>query len=67
MRLLTLKEREELYTRRILKICRGSITEAVRILGIGRATLYRRLAAMGIDKHGRRLPSTELSEQAVSR
>lgn len=63
----TLKELEEEHIRRVLALCEGRTTEAAEILGIGRATLYRRFKDLGIDKYGKTLPVTEMSERALRR
>lgn len=63
----TLKELEEEHIRRVLALCEGRTSEAARTLGIGRATLYRRLSDLGIDKYGKTLPVTEMSERALRR
>lgn len=47
--LLTLQERNDQYVRHVLQACGGSVTNAARTLGIGRATLYRWLAKLGVS------------------
>jgi hypothetical protein len=46
---LDLSEVERLTINRALAKCRGDKLEAARILGIGKATLYRKIAAYGIQ------------------
>jgi two-component system response regulator HydG len=41
--LITLAEMEKRYVRRVLAACGGNKTQAARILGIDRRSLYRRL------------------------
>jgi transcriptional regulator of acetoin/glycerol metabolism len=43
---LSLKRAEEDAIRRALKASNDNVSEAARMLGIGRAKLYRRLAVM---------------------
>ncbi|ACY14520.1 helix-turn-helix domain-containing protein [Haliangium ochraceum] len=42
---MTIHELERLAIERALRVTRGSVTKAAKLLGIGRATLYRRLAS----------------------
>jgi transcriptional regulator of acetoin/glycerol metabolism len=42
--LVTLREIEDRHIKAVLAVMDGKVTAAARILGIGRATLYRRLA-----------------------
>jgi len=53
---LTLRERVDAYERGViveaLRSARGNKAEAARILGIGRVTLYEKLAKLGIDATG---------------
>jgi two-component system response regulator HydG len=46
--LVSLEEVEHRYVVRVMDACRGNKSQAARILGIGRKTLYRRLLAMGV-------------------
>lgn len=46
--LVSLEEVERRYMARVIDACRGNKSQAARILGIGRKTLYRRLLAMGV-------------------
>lgn len=46
--LVSLEEVERRYLMRVVDACRGNKSQAARILGIGRKTLYRRLMAMGV-------------------
>lgn len=46
--LVSLEEVERRYLMRVVDACRGNKSQAARILGIGRKTLYRRLLAMGV-------------------
>jgi two-component system nitrogen regulation response regulator GlnG len=43
--LTTLKEAEERHIRYVLERCSGNKTQACKVLGIGRATLYSKLGA----------------------
>lgn len=47
-----LHEIERQHILKALKVCSGSITKAARLLGIGRATLYRKLNEYGIKRAG---------------
>lgn len=49
MKLPTIQEREERYIRRVLALMGGSVGMTAKVLGIGRATLYRRLLEMGFN------------------
>lgn len=42
----TLAELERAAIRKAMKLTRGSIARTAKMLGMGRATLYRKLAAM---------------------
>ena len=44
--LVTLSEMERRYVRRVLDACGGNKTQAARVLGIDRRSLYRRLEAI---------------------
>jgi two-component system response regulator HydG len=46
--LISLEEVERRYILRVLDACSGNRTHAARVLGIGRKTLYRRLASYGV-------------------
>ncbi len=50
----TLEERTERYIRRVMKLCRGDVTLAAKILKVGRATLYRKVRALEIETKGER-------------
>jgi regulatory Fis family protein len=43
----TLRERDDRYVRRVLLLCGGSVATAAAVLGMGRATLYRRVQKLG--------------------
>ncbi|MCA9687738.1 MAG: sigma-54-dependent Fis family transcriptional regulator, partial [Myxococcales bacterium] len=45
--LLTLEELENRYIRRVLRAVKGNKTEAAKVLGLARRTLYRRLERLG--------------------
>ena len=45
---LTLRELEQRAIKKALKLTRGSVGRAAKLLGIGRATLYRRLAELDL-------------------
>ncbi len=47
--LVTMSEMERRYVRRVLEACRGNKTQAARVLGIDRRSLYRRLEEPGGD------------------
>jgi len=47
---IPLKELEEREIRKALRVTEGSVSEAAKLLGIGRATLYRRLAKMDLPE-----------------
>jgi transcriptional regulator of acetoin/glycerol metabolism len=44
----TLAEREARYMRRVLLLAGGNVKLAAEVLGIGKATLYRRIDELGI-------------------
>ena len=46
--LVALEEVERRYILRVVESCKGNKSQAARILGIGRKTLYRKLEALGI-------------------
>lgn len=47
--LLTLEEAEKRHVLRVLEACQGQQSDAARILGIGRTTLWRKLKGYGLD------------------
>lgn len=47
--LVPLEEVERRYILRVLEACQRNKSQAARILGIGRKTLYRRLVALGVS------------------
>jgi DNA invertase Pin-like site-specific DNA recombinase len=56
VQLPSLREHERSYMRRVLLLCGGDVTLCARVLGIGRATLYRKIQSMeGIETRGERL------------
>lgn len=66
MRIATLQEREERYIRRVLAVMGGSVGMTAKVLGIGRATLYRRLLEMGFnlaDAQQRKLDARRLQKR----
>lgn len=48
--MLTIRELERRAIRRALKATNGSVEKAAKLLGMGRATLYRRLAAYSAER-----------------
>ena len=52
---------------RALRDAKGIVTEAARLLGLGRATLYRRLVAFGIDPNDPEYRSMPVSDRFQSR
>jgi DNA-binding NtrC family response regulator len=48
--IVPLRELERRAIRRALKAANGSVARAAKLLGIGRATLYRRLSTIGSDR-----------------
>lgn len=48
--IIPLRELERRAIRRALKAANGSVARAAKLLGIGRATLYRRLSSIGGDR-----------------
>jgi transcriptional regulator of acetoin/glycerol metabolism len=52
---IPLRELEQRAIRKALRLTRGSVGRAAKLLGIGRATLYRRLAELDLapDSVGR--------------
>jgi two-component system response regulator HydG len=47
--LFSLEEMERRYIRKVLAAVGGNKTQAARILGLDRRTLYRRIESLGID------------------
>ncbi|MFO0600165.1 MAG: sigma-54 dependent transcriptional regulator [Myxococcaceae bacterium] len=47
--LVTLEEAERRHVLRVLEACGGQQTDAARVLGIGRTTLWRKLRGYGLD------------------
>ncbi len=45
----TLQAREDRYIRRVMALCDGDVDKAVAVLGVARATLYRRVRELGIE------------------
>lgn len=54
---LKLKELEHMAIVQAMRMAHGSVTRAARLLGIGRATLYRRLAEMNLPPDSAQQPS----------
>lgn len=54
-RLPTLRQIENSYCRKILIRCNGDVTMAAGLLGIGRASLYRRLPELKVESSGSRI------------
>lgn len=46
----TAKENERDYITRLLHVAKGNIFEAVRLSGLGRATIYRKIAQYKITR-----------------
>jgi DNA-binding NtrC family response regulator len=44
-----LEEVERRYILRVVEACKGNKSQAARVLGIGRKTLYRRLVSFGVS------------------
>jgi DNA-binding NtrC family response regulator len=44
-----LEEVERRYILRVVEVCKGNKSQAARVLGIGRKTLYRRLVSFGVS------------------
>lgn len=42
------------YATHVVRECGGSVTKAARVLGIGRATLYRLIPSLDVETSGRR-------------
>lgn len=45
----TLEQRNARYIRRVMRLCRGNVTLAARVMGIGRATLYRKVSELQLE------------------
>ena len=56
--LATLNQAERALMLKTLRSCGGNISNAARCLGIGRTTLYRKLALHGIDLGSMRKTAT---------
>lgn len=50
----TLQAREDRYIRRVMAICDGDVDKAVAVLGVARATLYRRVRELSIETSSQR-------------
>jgi transcriptional regulator of acetoin/glycerol metabolism len=50
----SLDELQEAEIQRILEECSGNVSKAAKILGVGRATLYRRIGSQKRRKIGKR-------------
>jgi two-component system response regulator HydG len=48
--LVPLEEVERRYVRKVLSACQGNKTQAARVLGLDRRTLYRRLESLGLKE-----------------
>jgi len=48
--LITLEEVERRHVLRVLEACGGNRTDAAKILGLDRKTLYRKLLRWGVNK-----------------
>ena len=48
--LVTLDELERRYVQRVMEVLRGNKSDATRVLGIDRSTLYRKLERWGMIK-----------------
>jgi transcriptional regulator of acetoin/glycerol metabolism len=49
IKLSTLKEHSDRYIRRVLRLHGGDVAGTARVLGMGRATLYRWCRAEGLE------------------
>jgi DNA-binding protein Fis len=47
---LTLQQVEKLYIEFVIKSHKGNLTKAARTMGIGRATIYRKVKEYGIKR-----------------
>jgi transcriptional regulator of acetoin/glycerol metabolism len=47
-----LGESERLVIRRAIERCRGNLTQAARVLGIAKSTLYQRMKKYGLSRDG---------------
>lgn len=54
LELPTLREHSERYMRRVIALCEGDLTLAAKVLKIGRATMYRQVKRMDLDKRSDR-------------
>lgn len=61
----TLEQVQETYVRRVVRACGGDITTAARVLGMGRATLYRWVDRLRIETQGERL-DRERNQRAIA-
>jgi len=53
--LITLEEVERRHVLRVLEACGGNRTDAAKILGLDRKTLYRKLLRWGVNKESPKL------------
>lgn len=54
LELPTLREHSDRYMRRVIALCEGDLPLAARVLKIGRATMYRQVKRMELDKRSDR-------------
>lgn len=52
------------HVKRVLRLVDSDVTKAARVLGIGRATLYRLVAELGIETKGARQRRETAAERA---
>lgn len=64
-RFRTLDQIQNTYVRRVMSACGGDVTAAARVLGMGRATLYRWVQRLRIETQGERL-DRERSERGIA-
>jgi DNA-binding NtrC family response regulator len=50
----TLQEFSDRYTREVLEMCDGDMSLAARVLGVGRASLYRWQSRLNVTTKGQR-------------
>jgi len=53
VRLETLQERNDRYIQSVFRVCGRNVTRTAKVLGIGRATLYRMVERLGLQTPGR--------------
>lgn len=62
----TLEERERRYMLRVLRLAGGNVVVAAEVLGIGRATLYRKIEKLGWSIERRAADGRQMIREAFT-